>query len=310
MKKVRITFVTVVLLLALFANTAYATFAGIYDDQYWTKGNEIRMLYGIGLYIYKPEEQSDKINYTETDEQLELYSSINSNVISFFADTYGLNVEEKISEMTVSYFSYDDPVDFLAGYTVRNSGGINLNIALMTTPDYEPFLSSSYLHEVMHFLGVSSTVLSPLDEGFAEYLAIKCSDYAGMEYYPTMSYSYCLSVAAEMSVVNEQNIVKSYLTDDNFDIAVHITETLKDVPQLYNQVEDIGSVFSTLVGNLGTSYDDTAYVLAFMAQDVANAYCKEFNPTKDQIDIIRSHYFVPEVETVKITVSEDGFELS
>ncbi len=294
---------------AIFTTTSTSADKEARENQYWLRENEIHIFCDIQIMHQPDETEYYFIDYNLNDADVEHFNSLNEKITQFFMDLYNIDVSEKIQNMEVNFFLTPIADEFTAGYTPRGSKGINLNVVLLEDANYSIFLTSTYIHEMMHYLGVTSKTSSAIDEGMADFLASKFTTYAGITYLPTDSYEYYRMVANQMCAVNENEIVSGYIGNSNFDITAHITEILKDVPQVFYHVDNIGGVFSDLVGNIGKSFDDNGYYLAIISQDILSAYCRTFNPTKEQIEIIRQNYFVEDVEKMTIKETDEGYEI-
>ena len=279
------------------------------ENQYWLRENEVHIFCDIEIYHQQENLETYEIEYNPGKDDVEKFTSLNERIGQFFEEVYNIDVSEKLQNMEVNYFVAPMEEEFTAGYTPRGSKGIGLNVILFENANYSIFLTSTYVHEVMHYLGVTSVVDSAIDEGMADILASKFAAFASITYFPTEAYEYYRMVANQLCAVNEMEIVSGYIEDPNFDISEHISERLKDVPQVFYQVDNIGEVFSDLVGNLGKSFDDTGYYLAIISQDILSAYCRTFTPTDEQIGIIRQNYFVEDVENMTIIETDEGYEI-
>ncbi len=298
-----------ILLLLVALNLTFASGCSATPKSCWTAENEIH----IPCIIQITEQEDDTVyndaSYVLSNADQILFENLNDDIVNFFKDIYDIDVSEKMSKLGIHFFTNDDPFNFIAGYTPRNSKWVNLNVVLFN-PENAHLVASTYLHECMHYLGVTSTEGSPIDEGISEYLAIACAEYSNIAYFATIDYTMYLQVAYQLCAVNEQEIISGYIEDENFNISEHITKVLADVPQVYVKVDDVGRVLSTVLGNIQYYNDDTGFLLAYTAEDILVAYCKTFNPSKDQIALIQSTYILDfEGYGISVASNGDGYEI-
>lgn len=279
-----------------------------YNDEYWKQENQMRLPLKVNTGKAKDETVYTESTYEIPDEQIASFKELNICISNFFQEKYGIDVSERLDKEEVKVFNTPIKNSFIGGYTKKGESCINLNELLFTDENFKVLLNSSYLHETMHYLGIiSSLYQGGIDEGIAEHLAIQVAKYAGITYVPTESYFWYKMVADQLCVVNEKEIVQGYLTNEKFDIYTHISKAVRNVKQQYRKVKDPGKLLYNLLPALGNdTYGAKGYWMAFMAQDIINAYCKTFKPNEEEIEQMRKFYIVSDIETAEIIETDDG----
>ncbi len=278
---------------------------GCSKKSFWEQ-KEVRLIINAKLEEAKDDEPTKESDYQISQELNAALNDLKGGISEFFKFEYDIDVSKKLEKMAIRVFSQKVSGDgFTGGYTEKGKSYININECIFT--DYPEYIISSYLHETMHYIGFISENQTMIDDGMAEYMAAKVASFIGITYLPSECYSYYTLIAEQLCAVNEEYLVKAYLTKKDFDVCEHIEETLKNVNQSCLKVDSIGDHLNLMVETLGKDYGNYSYGMAFEAQEIVACYCRQFSPSKEQIEKIRSSYFVEDFEEVKIKEVEGGY---
>lgn len=292
--------------LVLLIVTIIATiFTSCTKNTYWERDNQIRIFLNLKVIDENEDEpEYGKSEYQFTETENNKMKELDKEIIKFFQEKHNIDVKEKISQNEVKPFCLEADESFIAGYTDTQ---IHLNELLFTDNDFKMLFESSYIHELMHYVGFKSVAVNCIDEGMAEHFAMEFAEYVGIKYIPTEDYSLYKQVADQMCIVNEEEICKKYIEAYNFDILEHISEKLSLVEQPFLKNDNPGKLLSTLLPMLGEDDSDETYGFAVISQEIINAYCKEEKPNKKEITEIRKLYIVPDIEEIEIKKEGDLF---
>lgn len=227
------------------------------ENKYWSGDNEICNLdvakYENDLLAAK-EENLDINRYFETnfplhqselnDAQAATIQQYKDYVITYYLDTYGVDVSERI--MSVECFLLDFTFlndytgSYYAGYYNRDLHILLVSEEMMSTLD-EHNSQKTIIHELVHASGICDDDNSEfITEGFTEAVTDRIMTYHGLSYIELGPYYSYWCIANQLLEIDEQIIV-SYITDPNFSIIDHLDQmagmeigtALEDVCMMY-----------------------------------------------------------------------------
>lgn len=297
--------------LVLLILTVMATmFTSCTKNEYWESDNQIRIFRNLKVIDEtEPEPEYGKSEYQFTKSEMSKMKELDKEAIKFFQEKHNIDVSIKISQNDVKVFHLDIDEDFIAGYTDTQ---IHLNELLFIDNNFKMLFESSYIHELMHYVGFKSADVNCIDEGMAEHFSVEFAEYTGINYIATEDYFLYKQVADQMCIVNEEEICRKYIETDNFQICEHISEKVAFVEQPFFKNDNPGKLLSTLLPVIEPvieEYDiNETYSFAVIAQEIINAYCKEVKqPNKKEIEEMRELYIVPDIEEIEIEKEGDIF---
>lgn len=283
----------------------------ITDDSYWQREPQMRFIVKPEVVVTEEDDPSyPKSSYKLSAKDKKKLKKMDKAIVNCFMDYFEMDFSQKMKNVNINLYKTKDKELFIAGYS--NEEVINLNELIFT--DEKQLLETTYLHEAMHYIGIISTGnVNCIDEGLADHFAKIVAEYAGIPYNDDDNPYYWYNlVADQMCVVSEDEILYNYRYTEKFNICNYISEVVKDVSQPCLTVDNPGEFLADMLPAVGDEtyddvYGDRGFVLAFMSQDIVNAYCYQFNPTKDEIEKMRKLYMVMDIETMSILETEEGY---
>ena len=288
---------------------------GYEDYQAWEKANEIRLILGISIEGMIEEDHSDIITEksfdipNKYDKKIE---ELREGIISFFNERYHIDVSELIGKQQIAIYTADGINEGVFGYVEPTNQHI-LNLNRKIFKEESDKFETTYIHETLHQIGFFSKTVSMLDEGITDALTDMICCYMGKSAVSTEYYFESRTLAYQMLKADPE-IVKAYLTEEDFCIRERINEKLKDVPQVYEKTDNLGVFLDHMIKalydlNTGIVFDYgyDPYIFAFQAQEIVKAYCQECNPDTATINYIRAHYLTIDCETVTVKEDSNGY---
>ena len=261
--------------------------------------------------LFEPEfemvESASETNVTEVFEEIK----------TFFKDNYDIDVSDKLAEINqvwyIKYTNVDPDYEIFnlnRGFFDEETGVINLEERVSKKEE-----KSAIMHLVLNTLikaDISDERVGLLSEGLIEAISEKIAKANGWKYIHIEDYEHAIAMAKQMLVVNPEMENKIF-KDSNFNMVDHFKEVLGGIP-LYNgdtwidnNPDEVLSVYATCIEELsfnGELEDETYTMLYMQAELITIAYCREFNPTEDQIEEIRGNYYYPDFEDQIYTQGE------
>ena len=214
------------------------------------------------------------------EEYAELIETCNGYIEKFFSEVYGIEVGELIDAIAVHVLDFDlagDGYGSVLGMEDPDGGNIYLTVELFDVDGYwygdEYLLMETYIHEVMHDLGVCAQLdneMTMLYEGMAEYLTGKCLAYNDVEYTNMSSYTYNSVIAGQIIEADPDLVVSMVGHYGEF----RLSDWLDAVLDGY--ALDLDDALFMLIDY----YIDNDLLLR--VQYLAAEYCKAVNPDEAQ----------------------------
>lgn len=315
-KKFILSLITIFISLFLSSCSSTDSTIKMYDDKFWTNESEIRI--GLDTINFSTNE-GDKTTYIKVSDQMDdrqkkTISKVQDQLKSYFLKVYGVDISEKLKIQKIKFFRDKYTIDdsWTSGYVLpKEPNVIYLNVLLLTNKSSK--LESSYIHEAMHTLGIHSAEdITFIDEGFAESESEDFAKYYNINYSSTKSFYNCKALAKQMKIANP-NLIKNYISNNEFSIMEEINERLSNVKMPSIKISKPGESLETYLKAFASpeSYSTNNYSiwLSFQSQEIVANYCKQFKLDNSQIQEVRKNYIFENYEVVKVIKDKEGYNL-
>lgn len=275
-------------------------------DRFWNADNEIPIVVQFNFIDGGKDAETvldqEHKELGEAPEQIYVILKEEKNIITkYFSEKYEVDVSTKINSLQKVYLYSQDEYngETLQGYVSGEDNTVHLN---ESTLDNLVLVRSVIRHELMHYLGVKpieDDSCHLLVEGFADAIAQDIAEYEGVVHLRSLAYQMQYMLARQILVV-DKDIVKKFLTEDNFDVKEYINGILADVPQTDDFVSDVAEHLETCISSYSYGLEgDEKVLVEVQAEYIVIAYCKTFVPSQEQIEEIRDYYLVDNIEEIE-----------
>ena len=242
------------------------------------------------------------------------------NIYVYFLGVYGIDVSAKLEKLKdIYYFVQDDwaAIETVNGYVMTDDNKVHLNVDILKD---EITLRNVIVHETLHYLGVKGAqddLFFLMVEGFADALTNDILTLSDEEFVESAYENQ--RMLAEQLLIADDGFVEHFLADDDFNVGEYFNKKLSGIPQktfrgrsTINNFADClekciqSMYYSDIMSSSLMFYDFEDYetdeseyydyivqeqneyfYYMLQAQYIVSAYCKECNPTYEQIEYIR-----------------------